>query len=431
MQRATVLASIVVMAGITGQAQTRIHLPGQSRTPDFSGQSTKPAKVGLALPASCSSGEVFFRLNATPGANLYVCSPDNQWTPAGAVKSFQGRTGDVIPQSGDYSFGQISGQLQSAQIEAASKRGNGSLIQMAGGGSTAAGDCAQFDAAGNLVGAGGPCAAGAGSDNYNQAFALQTSVTLNHGLNKTTVVVACYDTSERVVEPNSVSVRDANSVSVDFAKPQSGRCVVNATGGGAGSAPAVITSVFGRVGAVAAQTGDYTFAQIGGSVSLSQIASSDRQGAGSKLLTFGGGTVATGDCAQFDSAGGVVSAGAACGSGAGYAAGPGIVIAGGTLGVDSASVPTFLTGTASLADWNGGADNIPAQSCQERSMNLAGAAAGDAVAMGLPNMLPKPLAANMYVSTPGVVVVRLCNPTAASIAVTDGLTFRATIIRSF
>ena len=48
---------------------------------DASGAATtKPAKTGTALPATCGVGEVFFNSSAAPGANLYLCSATNVWT---------------------------------------------------------------------------------------------------------------------------------------------------------------------------------------------------------------------------------------------------------------------------------------------------------------------------------------------------------------
>ena len=48
---------------------------------DASGAATtKPAKTGTALPATCGVGEVFFNSNASPGANLYLCAAANSWT---------------------------------------------------------------------------------------------------------------------------------------------------------------------------------------------------------------------------------------------------------------------------------------------------------------------------------------------------------------
>jgi len=65
-------------------------LPGQttinggravSGTWDASGASTtKPAKSGAVLPASCGVGEQFFKTDATAGQNLYLCTATNTWT---------------------------------------------------------------------------------------------------------------------------------------------------------------------------------------------------------------------------------------------------------------------------------------------------------------------------------------------------------------
>ncbi len=45
-----------------------------------SAHTTKPAKSGTALPGTCSTGEAFFKTDATGGQNLYLCKPDNAWT---------------------------------------------------------------------------------------------------------------------------------------------------------------------------------------------------------------------------------------------------------------------------------------------------------------------------------------------------------------
>jgi len=41
---------------------------------------TKPARTGTVLPATCSTGEAFFNTAAAGGQNLYLCKPDNTWT---------------------------------------------------------------------------------------------------------------------------------------------------------------------------------------------------------------------------------------------------------------------------------------------------------------------------------------------------------------
>ncbi len=44
--------------------------------------STKPARTGSSLPASCTVGEQFFKMGALGGQSLYLCSTANTWTPA-------------------------------------------------------------------------------------------------------------------------------------------------------------------------------------------------------------------------------------------------------------------------------------------------------------------------------------------------------------
>ena len=62
-------------------AQTRINLQYQSRDADFRSQAaTKPFSIGTALPAVCDVGQAFFKTNADPGSNLYMCVATNIWT---------------------------------------------------------------------------------------------------------------------------------------------------------------------------------------------------------------------------------------------------------------------------------------------------------------------------------------------------------------
>ncbi len=65
-------------------AQTQIDLRTQAKRVDFSNSSsTKPSKTGIVLPALCAVGETFLKLDAKPGANLYVCTAANVWTVQG------------------------------------------------------------------------------------------------------------------------------------------------------------------------------------------------------------------------------------------------------------------------------------------------------------------------------------------------------------
>ena len=77
-------------------AQTQVNLRTQSREVDFSGASaTKPAKAGNTLPASCVAGELFFKLNATAGQNLYACTSTNTWTQI--IGTGGGSSGTDVP----------------------------------------------------------------------------------------------------------------------------------------------------------------------------------------------------------------------------------------------------------------------------------------------------------------------------------------------
>src|SRR5271166_1513899 len=60
---------------------TQLDLRLQSRDVDFSGASaTKPFKSGTGLPSSCGQGEMYYRLDASAGMNVYGCTSTNNWT---------------------------------------------------------------------------------------------------------------------------------------------------------------------------------------------------------------------------------------------------------------------------------------------------------------------------------------------------------------
>lgn len=50
---------------------------GQTLSPDKGGTGTRP---GNTLPATCKRGQIFFKLNATAGLNIYGCTSANTWT---------------------------------------------------------------------------------------------------------------------------------------------------------------------------------------------------------------------------------------------------------------------------------------------------------------------------------------------------------------
>jgi hypothetical protein len=106
-----------------------------------------------------------------------------------------------------------------------------------------------------------------GLANYAMPFTSATTVTVpgsTHQLGTAKLFVEVYDTESPavLVEPNEVQIDPTTyDVTVSFASPQSGTLVLSAAGGGGGG-NSPVTSVFGRIGAVAAQSGDYTAAQV-------------------------------------------------------------------------------------------------------------------------------------------------------------------------
>jgi len=323
--------------------------------------------------------------------------------------------------------------------------------------------------------------------NYVTFFTSQTSISITgstHGLGTSNLLVQCYDsaTPANLVEPSLITV-DPNSynVTVAFAAAETGRCVINGYNGGSGGAQ---TSA-GSAG-MAAQLGDFAVVitspatlSIGGNCSVStpcnvrfgtqvysitaaaSVAVSSGSGSGmayiyvdptgrltagsTMTITCGGACVAvpgvtgfpinslplytwTAANAVWDSNGGVDLRGWLSSNPILGGAGIATVAAAGqtTVSVDSAVVPTYLTGSATLSF-----PQIPAATCSsDLTFSLAGANPGDAVAPGWPAALAPGLSGNMRISATGVVSVRLCADSTGAVSPAGGI-FTATVVRGF
>ncbi|HWB82787.1 MAG TPA: hypothetical protein VG675_01520 [Bryobacteraceae bacterium] len=227
---------------------------------------------------------------APPSSGQALTWDGTQWKPQSpALNSVFGRTGTVTPQNGDYQASQVTNAVDKTTANTYTAGAKQTFVpsgSQAGLQITPAAlpntpqsgdvviDTADsnhpkvFDGTGwvSLV----PLA------NYSVDFTAQTTVTIpgtTHKLNTANLIVDCYDnaTPAKRVEPDSVTIDPATfDVTVTFAMPQSGRIVLNASGGNAAGGGAVMT-VFGRAGVVTAQSGDYDFSQIAGTIGNAQL----------------------------------------------------------------------------------------------------------------------------------------------------------------
>lgn len=90
---------VPLLCGVSVFAQTKLSLRDQAREVDFSGAvSTRPLKSGTVLPATCSVGDMYFKTNATAGANIQICVATNTWIVASgsSIPSAAGQDGRVL-----------------------------------------------------------------------------------------------------------------------------------------------------------------------------------------------------------------------------------------------------------------------------------------------------------------------------------------------
>jgi hypothetical protein len=325
-------------------------------------------------------------------------------------------------------------------------------------------------------------ASSSGGGAYGSTFTSQTSVTIAgtaHQLNTPNLVVNCYDTATPAMEvdPNTVSVNlNTYDVTINFAQPQSGRCVVSSGGaasaGGSGTGPTMAAQL-GDFGLVSSSS---TILTLGGNCSaatpcnvrLGNLAYSFKNSA-TVTLTNGTGTAyfyvdvngqltvghnlgltCTGCTAvpgitgfppnavplftwlatnSMWYSGGPTDYRAFLGS-QNLTAGTGISVtnSGSTMlvGVDTAVVPTYVTASAMLTF-----PSIAAGACAtDQTFPLLGATPGDAVAPGWPANLPTGLFGTMWVSANGTLSVRLCNLSAVTVSAASN-TYTAADVRSF
>jgi hypothetical protein len=442
-------ASNVFASGTTQTFQGALVASGADRT--------APARAGGALPATCTAGDQFFKTNATAGQNLYFCTAANTWTQmsggggtGGAVSSVFGRTGDIGAQVGDYSFPQIAGTVADAQLAAG------------------------IDAA--KVGAGTV-------SNTKWGYLSNVSSDVQSQLNTKAAAAHAHATGGDLIgDVSNATVARLQSRAVSSAPPSDGQALIwsvaanawqpgSAGGGGGGAAMAAqlgdlavvrsSTTVltvgpncssttpcnvrFGNVvysftqsctATISAGSGTaYVYVSSGGTLAVGHnatVAASAGCLAQPSVTAFPADSIPlytwTATSGTWDALGGRDVRGWL--SNKGISAGTGIatIESGGrtTVGVDSAVVPTYITGSAVM-----NFPTIAQGACaSDQTFALPGAAANDAVAPGWPPALEPGLVGTMRVSAANTIAVRVCNLSGAAVDPINA-TFRATLVRSF
>lgn len=108
-----ILFAAVAAGALHGQI-TQLDLHYQGRDVDFStANATKPFKSGTGFPSICAIGEMFFKVDGPPGANLYGCTSLNSWTlEQTSYPTLTGNSGKVMTTDGtSLMFGSLGGDI--------------------------------------------------------------------------------------------------------------------------------------------------------------------------------------------------------------------------------------------------------------------------------------------------------------------------------
>ena len=206
-----------------------------------------------------------------------------QWAPNtfGGVTSMFGRAGAVVAQSGDYSFAQISGSVAAGQLPAAGGDLSGALASPTVAGLQNRPVSATAPASGQVLGWNGaqwiPQTVAAGvSSTFGRTGAV-TAQTGDYSFSQISGAATVGQLPSAGGDLNgtltSARVTGLQNRPVATTVPSIGQVLAwdGAQWAASSAGSGAVSSLFGRIGAVTAQTGDYSFAQISGSVATTQL----------------------------------------------------------------------------------------------------------------------------------------------------------------
>jgi len=292
---------VMALMGLTATAQTQIDLATQVKRVDFSkASSTLPLQTGTSLPSACAVGQMYFKTDAPAGTNLYACTATNTWSVQGGITGtncwadassqtircqdpsgnlytvVKSATSATANQWVDYigtNGAPHTSQPTAGAVGAVADPGSNGVPYRSGAGTATAASADQMSGPFFCQDGGtssayscslAPAVAGytAGTTYWfraNTANSGSATLSLN-GLGAKPIVKQ----ANQSLAANDIRAGQWVMVTYDGANMQMQSQTGNASGGS-------VSTVFGRAGAVTAQTGDYTFSQIGGTASAAQL----------------------------------------------------------------------------------------------------------------------------------------------------------------
>jgi hypothetical protein len=281
--------TVKVCAGISGYVNAAVYDVGQS-----SGGATGVTAVTATAPIT-SSGGTTPNISATYQGNGAKIQSSTGTTTTNDCVKFDA-AGNTVDSGGACAAGTVTAVSATAPLTSsggatpnisATYQGNGAKVQ-ASTGSTTGNDCVKFDASGNTVDAGAPCASGGVST-------VSATAPLTSSGGTTPNISATYQGNGAMVQASTGTTTTNDCVKFDAAG--------NTVDSGGPCATGTVTAV--------TATGPLT-----SSGGATPNISATYQGNGAKIQASTG-TTTTNDCVKFDANGNTVDSGAACASGGG------------------------------------------------------------------------------------------------------------------